>query len=92
MVLSILERKVTEVLTPFVLRLLEELGSGLCEPVGVQRCSQGAGGLLKGAARPRRLLPEGPCRRFQTFFLLSASLPPSFNIVLFFLLAQKRSL
>lgn len=40
------------------------VGEWLCEPVGVQRCSQGAGGLREGAARPHRLLPEGACRRF----------------------------
>lgn len=68
-VLSILERKVTYVFTPFVLRLLEELGSDLCKPVDVHRCSQDAGGLQEGAARPLcRLLPEEACRRFQTYF------------------------
>ena len=66
---SFLERKVTYVFTPFVLRQLEELRSDWCKPMGVHRCSQDARGLQEGAASPPcRLLAEETCRRFQTHF------------------------
>lgn len=80
----------------FVLRQREELRSDLCKAVGVHRCSQDAGGLQEGRVQPDpTLLPRllqrrlvGDCKHI---FPLSASFPPSFNII-HFLLAQKRSL
>lgn len=56
--------KITYIFTPFAFRLLEELGSDLCKPVGVHRCREGAGGLQEGECS---LTPLEACRRFHLF-------------------------
>lgn len=68
------------------------VGEWLCEPRGCSEVQSGcwrpAGGCSQAPQAPSR----GGLQEILNIFPLSASLPSSFNIVLLFLLAQKRSL